>query len=65
MYCVLNAFEVDCPATAHTIKKLLCAGKRGRGSRIDDLVGAIAAINSAIEMEKQREWKPNLPESKQ
>jgi hypothetical protein len=53
VYCVLKAFHVTCPATAHAIKKLLCAGERGKGSRKEDLIGVLAAINRAIELEEE------------
>ncbi len=55
VYAVLTAFEVTCPATAHAIKKLLCPGQRGKGSRLDDLVGALAAVNRAIEIEQNED----------
>lgn len=55
VYSVLNAFNVTCPARAHAIKKLLCAGIRGKGSELDDLKGALAAINRAIELQEQKE----------
>lgn len=55
VYCVIEAFGVTCPAVAHALKKLLCAGQRSKGSRIEDLTGAIAAINRAIELETRRE----------
>lgn len=64
VYAVLEAFKVTCPATAHAVKKLLCAGERGKGSRYDDLIGALAAINRAVELEQARnppEPKPNEP----
>ena len=54
VYAVLEAFHVTCPATQHCVKKLLAAGQRGKGSRLDDLVGALAALNRAIELERQR-----------
>jgi len=50
VYSVLVAFDVTCPATAHAIKKLLCAGTRGKGDAKADLIGAIAAINRAIDI---------------
>lgn len=50
VYAVLVAFRVICPATQHAIKKLLCAGERGKGDKKSDLVGAIAAVNRAIEL---------------
>lgn len=54
VYRVLVAFGVTCPATAHAVKKLLTAGERGKGSRLDDLVGADAALSRAIEDERER-----------
>lgn len=53
VYSVLKAFNVTCPATAHAIKKLLCAGLRGKGDREKDLSEAIDAIQRALEMGKQ------------
>lgn len=52
VYAVLVAFGVTCPATAHAIKKLLCLGQRGRGGRLEDLIGAEAAVSRAIELER-------------
>lgn len=57
VYCVLEAFGVTCPATQHTLKKLLCAGQRSKGNRLADLIGAEAAISRAIELEKIRQRK--------
>lgn len=54
VYSVLEAFGVVCPALAHCVKKLLCAGLRGKGSRLDDLVSAQAALDRAVELERQR-----------
>lgn len=54
VYAVLVAFNVTCPATAHCIKKLLCAGERGKGSKVSDLIGAQAALNRTIELEMHR-----------
>ena len=53
VYSVINSFEVTCPATAHAIKKLLCAGQRGKGNRAADLQGALAALNRAIDFEDE------------
>lgn len=55
VYCVLEAFNVVCPARQHAIKKLLCAGIRGKGNSLRDLIEAQAAISRAIDLEKQRE----------
>lgn len=50
VYSVLVAFDVTCPAIQHAIKKLLCAGIRGKGDRVQDLVEARDAINRAIDL---------------
>lgn len=55
IYCVMKAFGVTCPARFHAIKKLLCCGNRGKGSELDDLMGAEAAISRAIEMQKEQD----------
>ncbi len=52
VYAVLKAFGVVCPARAHAIKKLLCCGNRGKGTEMDDLVGAMAALNRAIDIQR-------------
>lgn len=52
VYAVLKAFNVTCPARAHAIKKLLCCGTRGKGDTVADLVGVLAAVNRAIELER-------------
>lgn len=53
VYEVLAAFEVTSQPIGHAIKKLLACGQRGKGSRLDDLVGAAAAISRAIDQEKR------------
>lgn len=53
VYCVLKAFNVTCQATGHAIKKLLCAGQRGKGNKLADLKGAMAALNRAIDFAEQ------------
>lgn len=55
VYCVLEAFKVECQAVGHAIKKLLCAGMRGKGNVLQDLIGAQAALARAIELQKIRE----------
>lgn len=55
VYSVLVAFDVCCPALQHAIKKLLCAGLRGKGDCHQDLWEARDAVDRAIEMEAQRE----------
>lgn len=54
VYAVLEAFAVTCPARAHCVKKLLCAGQRGKGSCLDDLASAQAALARAVELERER-----------
>lgn len=50
VYAVLLAFEVTCPARQHAIKKLLCAGLRGKNDVTNDLKEARDAIERAIEL---------------
>lgn len=57
VYAVLEAFGVSCPACQHAVKKLLCAGMRGKGDRMDDLTGALAAVSRAVELEIARDGK--------
>lgn len=54
VYCVLDAFNVTCPARAHAIKKLLCSGIRGKGDTMQDLSEARDAVTRAMELEEQR-----------
>lgn len=54
-YCVVKAFGVTCPARVHALKKLLCCGNRGKGSQMDDLIGAMAALNRAIDLQRQED----------
>jgi hypothetical protein len=50
VYDVLVAFGVTCPARQHAIKKLLCAGLRGKGSVRDDLMESLMSIERALEL---------------
>lgn len=50
VYSVLVAFNVTCPATQHAIKKLLCAGLRGKGDAVQDLKEARDAVSRAIDL---------------
>jgi hypothetical protein len=54
VYAVLDAFQVTCPARQHAIKKLLCAGLRGKGGELQDLTEARDAIDRAIQMQSER-----------
>jgi len=55
VYAVLTAFGVTCPATQHALKKLLCAGLRGKASKAQDLFESIDAIHRAIEIAQDAE----------
>ena len=50
VYDVLVAFAVTCPATAHAIKKLLCAGQRGHKGQQQDLLEAGQSVTRAFEL---------------
>lgn len=50
VYAILVAFDVTCPARQHAIKKLLCAGLRGKGSAHQDLAEARVAIDRALQL---------------
>ena len=52
VYCVLEAFDVRNPGLQHALKKLLCAGLRGKADTTQDLREAIDAISRAIEIEE-------------
>lgn len=56
VYEVLEAFQVQCPAVQHAIKKLLFPGARGSKSAIQDLEEARASIDRAIQLETRRNW---------
>lgn len=58
VYAVLDAFNVVCPARQHAIKKLLCAGLRGKGDSIQDLKETYQAMERAIGLETQRQYSP-------
>lgn len=52
VYDVLNAFNVECHAIGHAIKKLLKPGQRGYKDAEQDKREAIASIERSIEMKK-------------
>lgn len=49
VYRVLNAFNIHQPGLQHAIKKLLCAGIRGKGDQTQDLTEAIDAVKATID----------------
>lgn len=57
VYRVLYAFNVVSPGLQHAIKKLLCAGIRGKGGHAQDLREAIDAIVAELDYTKAtKEW---------
>jgi hypothetical protein len=63
VYEVLIAWAVTCPGRQQAIKKLLCAGQRGKGDELADLIGADAALSRAIDFQKRRHEDFKLHES--
>jgi hypothetical protein len=64
VYAIIETFDVRCPAVQHALKKLLCAGIRGKGDTLADLEEAKDAILRAIELELERksyaDWQKNF-----
>lgn len=54
VYCVIDAFAVACPGRQHALKKILCAGNRGKADTLKDLQEAVDALQRAIELEQKR-----------
>jgi len=54
VYAILETFGVNCSARQHAIKKILCAGIRGKADVLQDLEEAKDAIERAIQMETSR-----------
>lgn len=59
VYDVIEAFKKkfqapNCQAVQHALKKLLCGGSRGKGNILEDLWGAHAALQRAIQLEETR-----------
>lgn len=50
VYCIIHAFDVKVAGVQHALKKLLCAGLRGKGGEIQDMIEARDALSRAIEM---------------
>lgn len=53
IYRVLSAYGVTNPAAAHAIKKLLCAGLRGKADALTDLKEALESVEEAIVVHQQ------------
>ena len=63
VYAVLAAFNVTCPARQHAIKKLLCAGIRGKGDELQDLKEAQDALDRAVAMAGGQQDHPTTESS--
>jgi hypothetical protein len=53
VYAVLWAFDVRSPGLQHAVKKLLCAGQRGKASYLQDLREAIDCVSAEIRHQEQ------------
>ena len=58
VYAVLATFNVTCPARQHAIKKLLCAGLRGKGDELQDLTEALDAVARAVQLASPAKEQP-------
>ena len=50
VYDVIEAFDVRSPARQHALKKLLCAGLRGKGDESQDITEAIDALRRDLQL---------------
>lgn len=55
VYDTIELWAVTCPARQHAIKKLLCAGIRGKNDTLADLKECRDALTRAIELQILRE----------
>ena len=51
IYRILKLYEVNDPCLQHSIKKLLCAGKRGVKNQTQDINEAILSLKRFVEMQ--------------
>lgn len=56
-YSVADAFAVDEMPLNHALKKILCAGVRGKGNRMQDITEAIDALKEQLKIEGVREME--------
>ena len=56
VYRVISAFNVSSPPIQHALKKLLCAGIRGKGDEVQDLKEAGDAITARLLEIEQAEY---------
>lgn len=55
VYCIIEAYDIRCPALQHALKKIVACGGRGKGSKLDDIKGVLDAMWRALELQEQRE----------
>ena len=51
IYRILSLYDVTDPCLQHSIKKLLCAGKRGVKNQTQDINEAILSLKRLLEMQ--------------
>ena len=51
IYRILKLYEVSDPCLQHAIKKLLCAGKRGQKTFLQDVNEAMQSLQRFLEMQ--------------
>ena len=51
IYRILSLYDVTDPCLQHSIKKLLCAGKRGVKNQTQDINEAILSLKRFVEMQ--------------
>lgn len=49
VYAVIRAFKITCPGLQQAIKKILCAGLRGKGDRVSDIKETFDALFRALQ----------------
>lgn len=63
VYDVIEAFDVRSPARQHALKKLLCAGLRGKGDESQDITEAIDALRRDLQLIEANRITPTSAES--
>ena len=53
IYRILKLYEVSDPCLQHSIKKLLCAGKRGVKNQTQDINEAILSLKRFLKMQEE------------
>lgn len=61
VYRVLSLFEVTDPCIQHTIKKLLCAGKRGSKDKAKDIRESVDTLERCLDMMTEDSFIASVP----